>query len=224
MKSLQKICLIIFVVILIFFCIYLYKLHSLAVEGNKIFEERCTTVNPPLIAYKTAFLKFADAINNPKKYESVEYLDYLNEYIEQMRIYLDAERNWTFKNYNYIYRWDFKLFEPSYFKEVAGYQQLMYEGYLNEAKIMIERIDGQMDSDELSKSFSEARDNRLKYEDLYFRGTEKATAIRDWRKIFGNVPLPSGCTEENMRIPNTIDSINWDGPTPAPPKNPDTTG
>ena len=45
------------------------------------------------------------------------------------------------------------------------------------------------------------------YNDIF----EKAAPLKDWRKIFGMVPLPEGCTEENMTIPDTSGSIDWEG-------------
>jgi len=50
------------IICLLGFLFYVYKLHSLAVEGNRIFALRCTQVNPHLITYKKAFLTMADCI------------------------------------------------------------------------------------------------------------------------------------------------------------------
>lgn len=201
---------------IVMFSFYLYKLHSLAVENNKIFEQRCLKVNPPLISYKNAFLKYADYLNNPtdEKLKNIE--SYFNGYVEGMRNYVKEENDWLFLNETYINSWGFKLLEPQYMKEVAGYQHEMYKGYRDEALRMLELIDGQRKSEEFSEMFQEARDRRMKYENLYFENFDKAVLIKDWRKLFGRVPVPEGCTEENMDIPDTSGSINWDGPTPTP--------
>lgn len=60
--------------------------------------------------------------------------------------------------------------------------------------------------------------------DIYFtKKLDEASQIRDWRKLFGSVPVPEECTEENTTIPATEGSIDWGGtPTPTPiPVNPD---
>ena len=195
---------------------YLYKLHSLAIESNEIFEVRCTKVNPPLISYKNAFLKYADYINDPTDAKLDDLDNFMEEYVGGMRSYVKEENEWLYLNDNYINGWDFKLIEPNYMKEVAGYQQEMYKGYRDEALRMIEFVDGQRQNNEFSEMFNDARERREKYENLYFETFDKAVAIKDWRKLFGRLPVPEGCTEENMNIPDTSGSIKWEEPTVVP--------
>lgn len=198
------------------FGFYTYKLRTLAVEGNKIFEERCTQVNPHLISYKNAFLQYADYLNDPTEEKLKEVGNYLNDYVEGMRNYVIAENEWLDKNEVYMNKWDFKMFEPWYLKEVANYQHEMYRGYRDESLRMLERVDEQRMGEEFNSMFAEARDRRIHFENLYFEKFDEAVLIKDWRKIFGRVPIPVGCTEENMQIPNTSGSVNWGTPTPEP--------
>lgn len=214
MKRLYKIGLSIFGVILIFFCIYLYKLHSLALIGNKIFEQRCLNVNPHLISYNNSFLKFADYLNNPKKYSGDEVKTFLEGYISEMRVYVSEEDKWLEAEKKYINRWDFKLIEPWYIKEASVYQLEMYKGYRDEAFYMLELYDSKTPGEEFSTKFAEARDRRSKYVGLYEDIFDKAVSLRDWRKIFGTVPVPAGCTDKNTIIPDTSGSINWGTSTP----------
>lgn len=198
---------------------YLYKLHSLALEGNKLFAFRCTTVNPPLIAYKNSFLKFSDVINNAsyKKYTDEEVKSFYEGYISGMKEYVPEETKWLDMEKSYMNRWDFKLIEPDYIKQAAEYQWKMYEGYRDDAKYMLELVDNGGAAEEITAKFNDARDRRDKYEQLYYDYSDKATAINDWRKFFGRLPVPEGCNEDNMRIPNTSGAINWSGePTPTP--------
>lgn len=204
------------------FGFYLYKLHSLALIGNNIFEQRCLNVNPHLISYKNSFLKFADYLNNPKKYSGDEVKTFLEGYISEMRAYVPEEDKWLEAEQKYINRWDFKLIEPWYIKEASVYQLEMYRGYRDEAFYMLELYDGKTPSEEASAKFAEARDRRSKYVGLYEDIFDKAAPLHDWRKIFGMVPIPVGCTDENTKIPDTSGSINWDTPTPVPvTKNPE---
>lgn len=238
MKKIIKYFLGLIVLLLIVFGFYLYKLHALAVEGNKIFALRCTKVNPPLINYKNAFLKWADFLNNPdaNKYTESEIKGFLDVYISGMKIYVPEETKWLEIQKEYITRWDFKLFEPWYMKEASYYQWKMYEAYRDDAKYMIETYEsgtGEKDSEaklkEASAKFWEARQRRDEYSQKYFDFYKEASLIRDWRKIFGRVPVPEECTEENLTIPNTSGSIDWEEKpaTPSPnmvPIDPRTTG
>ena len=146
---------------------YLYKLHSLALIGNKIFEQRCLNVNPHLIRYKNSFLKFADYLNNPKKYSDDEVKTFLEGYISEMRAYVPEEDKWLEAEQKYIHRWDFKLIEPWYIKEASVYQLEMYKGYRDEAFYMLELYDSKTQGEEFSTKFAEARDRRSKYVGLY---------------------------------------------------------
>lgn len=200
----------------IVFSYYLFKLHALALEGNKIFEQRCLNVNSHLISYKNSFLKFADYLNNPKKYSSDEIKTYLEGYISEMRVYVLEEDKWLEADKKYINHWDFKLIEPWYIKEASVYQLEMYKGYRDEAFYMLELYDSKTPSEEASAKFAEAKDRRSKYVGLYEDIFDRAAPLRDWRKIFGMVPIPSGCTDKNTIIPDTSGSINWGTPTPTP--------
>jgi hypothetical protein len=148
--------------VLILFSFYLYKLHSLAVEGNKIFALRCTKVNPPLINYKN-------------EYPKDEIRGFLDVYISGMKIYVPEETKWLEIQKEYISRWDFKLLEPWYMKELSFYQWKMYEAYRDDAKYMIETYEsgtGEKDSEtklkEASAKFWEARQRRDEYGQKYF--------------------------------------------------------
>ena len=216
MKKIIKSILLVLILCLLVFGFYLYKLHSLAVVGNKIFEQRCLKVNPHLISYKNSFLKFADYLNNPKNYSGEEVKSYWDSYISEMRAYVPEEDKWLEVDKKYINRWDFKLIEPWYIKEASVYQLEMYKGYRDEAFYMLELYDNKTLSEEFSTKFSEAKDRRSKYVGLYEDIFDKAAPLKDWRKTFGMVPLPAGCTDENTRIPDTSGSINWGTPTPTP--------
>lgn len=206
------------------FVFYCYKLHSLAVEGNAIFEIRCTKVNPPLISYKNSFLSFADALKNPNKYTDDEVKKFFYDYIEQMRLYVPEETKWLETNQNHLDRWDFKLIEPWYIKQTGEYQQKMYEGYRDDAKYMLEVYDSGGTNEELQLKFQEARGRRDEYSQKYFELFDRASKIRDIRKIFSNLPIPNGCTEENMTIPNTYGALDTKTTEPSSvPINPEIT-
>lgn len=222
MKKIIKIVLLLLVLCLITFGFYLYDLHRLALVGNKIFEQRCLNVNPHLIGYKNSFLKFADYLNNPNKYKDEEVKGFVDGYISGMRAYVPEEDKWLEAENKFMNRWDFKFIEPWYLKEASVYQLEMYRGYRDEAFYMLQLYDNKSPSEEFSTKFSEARDRRSKYVGLYDDIFDKAGPLRDWRKIFGMVPVPAGCTDENTIIPDTSGSINWNGesPTPSPTVNP----
>lgn len=198
---------------------YYYKLDALADEGNKLYEYRCTNVNPLLIGYKNAFLKFADYGKNPDKYTEDEGVASIKDYWDGMRAYVPEEDKWLAMQYGYVNRWDFKLFMPSYIQQAADYQIKMQEGYRDDAKYLVAMLDQQDTVENLSAKQKEARDKRSKYVQLYEEMFDKATEYADWRSFIISKPLPAGCNEENTTIPDTSGAIDW-GDNPATPSAP----
>jgi len=188
----------------------------LAVEGNKIFALRCTKVNPLLIGYKNSFLKFADYLKNPDKYTGDEVRGFFDGYIEGMKAYVPEETKWLETQQKFMSRWDFKLTAPWYIKQAAEYQWKMYEAYRDDAKFMLETYEAEGNKDEIKTNFQEARKRRDEYEQKYHEFFDQALEINDWRKIFGHVPIPEGCTKETLTIPNTSGSIDWEGKSATP--------
>ena len=117
MKKISKYLVGLLTIFLIIFGFYLYDLHALAVEGNKILALRCTEVNIPLIAYKNSFLNFADSLKNPGKYTDEQMKSFYDGYISGMRDYEPKENDWIETQRTFINRLDFKLIEPWYVKE-----------------------------------------------------------------------------------------------------------
>ncbi|MEK7497379.1 MAG: hypothetical protein AAB656_00475 [Patescibacteria group bacterium] len=212
-KKIYKIILFVLVFFILLFGIYFYKLHALALEGNKIFEYRCTNVNPQLISYKNSFLKFADYLKNPNKYTDDEVKSFLDGYIMGMRDYVDEENKWLEMQGNFMNRWDFKFVEPDYLKEAGGYQWKMYEGYRDEAVYMLATYDNGA-TEEITAKFKEARDRRSKYVGLYEDIFDREAGRSDWRKYFGSVPVPEKCNDSNLIIPDTSGALDQQGPTP----------
>jgi hypothetical protein len=223
MKKVLKIIVGFIVLSLIVFGLYLYDLHTLAVEGNRIFALRCTEVNVPLIAYKNSFLNFADSLKNPGKYTNEQMKSFYDGYISGMRDYEPKENDWIETQRTFINRLDFKLIEPWYVKEAGTYQVQMYEGYRDEALTTIDAIDGRITTDEYETRFNDARARRNKYTDLYNGVFDKALPIHDWRKIFASVPIPKECNDQNLTIPDTSGALNTT-PAPARVEDPEITG
>lgn len=206
----------IIVLILIIFGFYLYKLHALMVEANDIFAIRCTTVNPPLISYKTSFLNFADYLQHPDKYKEKDVKVFYNGYISGMRKYVKEENKWLTIQDSFIKRWDYQLIEPWYIKKAEDLQWKMYQAYRDDAQYLLDIGDQKIILKDPFSGASEPRDRRDKYSQEYFDFYIKATEIRDWRKFFGYVPFPNVCNEKNTTIPNTSGSIDWNGKSATP--------
>lgn len=222
MRKIVKFLGIILVVFALVFSFYLYKLHSLAVEGNNLFGYRCAKVNPHLIGYKNSFLKFADAIMHPDKYSTEEARSFYDGYISGMRRYITEEDKWLVMQQKYIDRWDFRLVEPWYMKQAAVYQLKMYQGYRDDVAHMLSFVDNPKSAEGVTSAYSTERQTRDLNTKIYFDFYRKAQEINDWRKIFGNVPLPKECTPENLNIPDTSGAIDWYGkPSPSPVIIPD---
>lgn len=203
--------------------VYGYKLHSLALEGNKIFGQRCTIVNPPLIAYKNNFLDFAKEIKKGEKSNTSYVVGYFQQYVNEIRNYVPKEAEWLKTQRKFIDRWDFQLLEPWYIKESAEYQYRMYTGYRDEASVLIEILDSNGNTPELQAKFDDARARRNDNSQLYFELFERASEFNDWRKIFGSVPMPEGCSEELLTIPDTTGALDPE-PIKVPVDKPEITG
>lgn len=220
MKRIVKPLIVLLVIGIGLFGIYVYKLHSLAVEGNKLFAYRCTDVNPHLIGYKKSFFLMADYFNDPDGNEGLDVGKAFEDYNSGLKSYVEAENKWLEMQKAYIERWDFKLVEPWYIKQAAEYQWKMYEGYRDDAKYLTATHDAGGLTEEIDAKFTEARDRRDKYEELYYGFIDEASQISDWRKFFAAVPIPEECTVENMTIPNTSGSIDWEGNRVEPSSTP----
>jgi len=190
--------------------IYGYKLHALALEGNKIFEYRCTNVNPHLIIYKKSFINFADYLKHPDKYTKEEIRGVWNGYLAGMRLYVKEENIWLVKQNEFVNRWDYRLFEPWYIKLLGKYQWKMYEAYKEDARYLLGIWDNNTFSKSINDKMDEIKYNRDKYEKLYFDFFDETQAIIDWRKFFGRVPIPEKCNADNMIIPDTSGILDWE--------------
>lgn len=211
MRNIWKVTLLCFLLFIFGGSFYLYKLHELAIEGNKIFECRCLNVNPQLIGYKTTFLKFADQVNNPDWADSNQMMSLIISYIGQMKSYVEAEDRWLVMDKSFINRWDYKLIEPWYIQRAGYLQWKMYEGYHDDAANILSLWNhpeqAKMPTD--SNYVSEPKQRRDKYIDEYHTFFQQAVMINDWRKFFGRAPISKDCTKENLEIPNTSGSIQW---------------
>ena len=199
------------------FGVYVFEAHRLAVEGNNIFAYRCNNVNPPLIAYKNSFLKFANCINNPNQCSTDEGVNFFGDYETGLQAYVPEETKWLNMEQSYMNQWDFKLFAPSYFKQAGEYEFKMYEGYRDDAKYILALSDQSQDPAILNTKQQDARNQRNKYAQLYFDLFNKTVGTKIWIKPFWRVDAPTSCNEQNMTIPDTGGSINWEGkPSPSP--------
>ena len=210
-RFLRELIIILLIIVVIVFGLYLYKLHDLALEGNKIFEYRCLNVNPHLIGYKNTFLKYADHMNNPDWADGDQMWELMNSYIDQMRLYVEAENKWLEMDKQFNNRWDYKLIEPDYIQYAGYLQWKMYEGYRDDALTMLDTWDHPEKAKIINDPtyVSEERQRRDEYSRQYYEFFDMAVQINDWRKFFAQVPIPAGCTQENTRIPNTSGSIKW---------------
>ena len=189
---------------MLLFAFYLFKLHSLSVEGNAIFSYRCANVNPHLIGYKKSFLNFADAIRHPEGYVKGDLQKYYEGYISEMRAYVPEENKWLAMDRNFMDRWDIKLIAPWYLREGGELQWKMFEAYRDHASAMIAVVDNGGSTDEIKAKSDDAVNRRDEYIDLYNMLSDKVYSQGDWRFNFTYVPPADGCTPENTTIPSTV--------------------
>lgn len=218
-SNLLKISGILGIILLMLFGFYLYKLHSLSVEANNLFANRCTKVNPYLISYKSAFLNFADYIQNPNKYSENDIKSFYNGYISGMRNYVKAEDNWLTVQKEFMNRWDSQTFQPWYIKKAEDLQWKMYKGYKDDAQYILDIGDQKVALSDPYSLDNKVRDQRNKAGNEYFDFYQKAIQINDWRKYIQYIPYPSVCNEKNTTIPETSGSIDWGEKQATPSSN-----
>lgn len=221
MKLFFKVLLGLFLFGIIGFGLYAYKYHSLAMEGWRLFNERCNNVNPLLIKTRNIHLALGAATSgkaSPSAEQFENDLISLPKYADQ---YLSLERVWLDKQGAYLNRWDFNLFEPEYLKIAGKYQLAMYQAYYNYYKTLSSFFNNAFEAKatgnesknngnivELMDEYSnEIRTNR----DLYNQAFDKGAEIKDWRKKLAQVPEPD-CFLENLIIPEYY----LPSPTPIP--------
>ena len=180
--------------------LYIYKYHSLALEGWRLFNDRCNTVNPELIKVRNTHLALGAAISGKATPSAQQFETGLKSLPEETDQYLKLEKVWLDNQNAYLNRWDFKLLEPEYMKTAGKYQLAMYQGYYDYYKTVSSFFSGDSDNgntlDLMDKYYSEIHTNR----DLYDQAFDTGVKTKDWRKVFAQVPEPN-CPEESLIIP-----------------------
>lgn len=192
---------------------YLYTIRDLAREGNALFGQRCAYVNPKLIAYKNAFLRYAEYLNTTPyaEMDADVMWEYLDEYTALVREYIPEEERWLARQRSFLNRWDFQLVEPWYIKEAAELQWQMYQAYRDDAADILNTFNYPELALHIPFGYvSEARQRRDDSRNRYFAFYEEASSIDDWRKHLADVPVPDACTPENTIIPDTSGSVDWE--------------
>jgi hypothetical protein len=204
-----KKCLAILIIIaIVSFGFYLYKLHSIAVEGNEIQGLRCSNVNPHLISWKNKYNQFMKCLSGTDPCENIDLKKLFEEHISEMKKYAAAESEWLAGEKEFSESMGFIFFEPRFVQDIAIVQMKMYEAGRDEAKIMAESWD---DNDEKKTSEAIAFQKKgAEYEALYGRLQDEASRKKDWRKYFISLPAPSVCNEKNTTIPDTSNAIDPD--------------
>jgi hypothetical protein len=191
----------------------LYQLTSILMyqhlinEGSALVDNQCLKVNPIIIERKNAYTKSMQALkdNDTKTYEKETdaYLTASSKYIKEQEIWLKAQRQ-------YVDRWDFQYFNPSYVKEAAMTQfvsrvadvrstKLIVEAfYVKDLNMSIAEEDGKKAIDQIK--IRNAADK--KYDEIWDNPGKL-----DWRTQFIKVPV-SKCPDENFNFPNVDEILN----------------
>ena len=186
------------------------KYHSLAIEGWKLFNDRCNSVNPTLIKVRNTHLALGAAVSGRATPSAEQFSGDLGVLLTSADKYIELERNWLDKQSAFMNRWDFKLLAPDYVKTAGKYQLAMYEAYYKYYKVVSDMNKAGDKAKETGTEFqfegsptelmSKFQEERWANQDLYFDAFDKGLEIKDWRKYFAQVPPPD-CPEENMNIP-----------------------
>lgn len=175
-------------------------------KGWSLFNDRCNNVNPLYIKTRNQHLYLGSVISGDVKIDSSEKLvaeiKNLSAYASG---YLDKENQWLNNQEKYLNRWDFKLLEPEYVKRAGNYQLLMYQAQYNYYKTVSDffapfaagKQEKPSNSDTALKDLDKYAADMQNYRKLYFDAMDTGVNVKDWRKIFAQVPEPN-CPEENL--------------------------
>ena len=210
---------IIFWLSMLLFCIYVYKLYSLSIEGNELYGLRCSDVNSHMINFKNNYLSTWDAVKNPDKYSQEEVVSFVEDYIANIKKYIEAEDKWLEIQKRFTGRWDFKLFSPKYLQQLLKYQYNLFEANLNNYKAFSACINDP-DNDGLMSKLLEMKEKIRLSEEQYYKYYDYASSVYDWRKRFYKVYTSDKCNESNSVIPDTsgvLEQLFTPSPLPINP-------
>ena len=184
-------------------------------EGSVLADNQCLRVNPIIIERKNHYLKSLEAIKNNdiKGYEgeTVAYLERSKQYVTEQTKWLEAQKN-------YMDRWDFKHFNPSYVQDAAKYQYDSRKADTESTTLLIDAFDvaqlNQSLSNELGQKSMDKIKKRNEAEKKYDEIWNNPGKL-DWRTRFIRVS-ESKCPDENFNFPDVDEFLN-----PSTPANPD---
>lgn len=213
MHKLIKYILFFFFSVFFLFSIYLLKLRLLAIETDNLYALRCTETNLPLIAYKKAFLNFAYCLQNSDQCADDEVYNYYQAYIQGAREYIPKENEWLKRQQKLIERLDFQFFMLPLIQTAAEYEWKMYEAYRDDAQMIIDILDKDLDvhADSLQNNNDQIKFRKYQNQRLYHETLDLISDSPDLRLFILNLPLPSQCNDDNLYIPETVNAIDWDG-------------
>lgn len=209
-KNIKKIIIIISfpaILALGYFIFSIFKYQSIVNEGSILADNQCLIVNPIIIDRKNSYIKSLQALKD-NNYE--EYEKQTENYFKASKDYVSEQTKWLDTQKNYIDRWDFQYFNPSYVKNAAKYQYESRKADMESTKLLIDSYE----VSQLNKSLSEElalksvekikirNDADKKYEEIW-----NNPGKLDWRTRFIKVP-PSKCPDENFNIPDVEDFLN----------------
>lgn len=176
-------------------------------EGSILADNQCLKVNPVIIDRKNSYIKSLQALknNNYKEYEkqTVNYFQASKQYISEQSKWLDTQKN-------FIDRWDFQYFNPSYIKIAAKYQFESRKADMESTKFIIDSYEVTQLNKSLSEELALKSVEKIKIRneaDKKYNAIWNNPGKLDWRTRFIKVP-PSKCPDKNFNIPDVEDFLN----------------
>lgn len=184
-------------------------------EGSVLADNQCLKVNPIIIDRKNAYLKSLQAI---KDNDVTAYDKETENYLSASRQYVTEQTKWLEAQKQYMERWDFKHFNPSYVQNAAKYQYDSRKADTESTTILVDAFDVAQLNQSLSEELSQKSMDKIKVRneaDKKYDEVWDNPGKLDWRTRFIRVPK-SKCPDENFNFPDVDEFLN-----PSTPANPD---
>jgi len=215
MKNWWKYLIAIVLFILLMFIVSTIAYQRLVNEGSALADSQCLLVNPAIIDRKNSYIRILNITKNNGTQE--EFWEEQMKYKELSKLFVRLQEIWLKQQKKYIERWDYLLFVPAQIKAAGSAQYKSRAANTAITSALAEMYDAP-DINEQKKLFKIVIDETKKRNeaDNEYNKLWQTPLKFDLRTRFIRVPK-STCPQENLNIPDVIDSFSTPKPIQSGP-------
>lgn len=211
----KRTCAIIIFLLVLFITCYLVWYQHLINKGSAFADNQCLIVNPLIIARKNSYLDSLKIIQASGSAQQL--LNNTKQYIAISKEFVNSQESWLEEEKAFISQWDYKLFMPSYLKNLANAQYISREADVKATRALIDlfNVKDSKQQKELDQIVIDQTLISKKADDEYYQIWNSPRDFGLWYSlvyIFVKVP-ETKCPPQNLNIPSIPDFLN---PTTIP--------